>query len=52
MIGPVITVIAIVIAVPVAVLMSGAVASLIMGYFLRDDAEARYEGSELIDLNR
>lgn len=52
MIGPVLTVIAIVIVVPVSVLMSGALASAIMGYFLRDDAEERYEGSELIELNR
>ena len=52
MIGPILTVIAIVIVVPVSVLMSGALASAILGWFLKDDAETRYEGSELIDLNR
>jgi hypothetical protein len=51
-IGPILTVIAIVILVPVGVLMSGALASGILGWFLKDDAEARYEGSELVDLNR
>ncbi|MDQ1439461.1 MAG: hypothetical protein QOK43_3090 [Acidimicrobiaceae bacterium] len=52
MIGPVLVLVAIVIAIPVSVLMSGAVASAILGFFLRDDAEDRYQGSELIDLNR
>lgn len=52
MIGPILTVVAIVIVVPVSVLMSGALASAILGWFLKDDAEQRYEGSELIDLNR
>ncbi|MDQ1445905.1 MAG: hypothetical protein QOI20_2369 [Acidimicrobiaceae bacterium] len=52
MIGPVLVLVAIVIAIPVGVLMSGAAASAILGFFLRDDAEDRYQGSELIDLNR
>jgi hypothetical protein len=51
-IGPILILVAIVVAIPVAVLMSGAVASMILGWFLKDDAEERYEGSELIDLNR
>jgi hypothetical protein len=37
--------------IPVAVLMSGAVASAVLGYFLGSDAEIRHEGSELIELN-
>jgi hypothetical protein len=36
---------------PVAVLMSGAVASAILGHLLWKDAETRHEGSELIELN-
>ncbi len=36
---------------PVAVLMSGAVASALLGTLLAKDAEARHEGSELVDLN-
>jgi hypothetical protein len=37
---------------PVAFLMSGALASGLLGFFLQNDAEDRHEGSELIDLNR
>jgi hypothetical protein len=51
-IGPIVILVAIVIAIPVSVLMSGAIASMILGWFLRDDAEERYEGSELLELNR
>ena len=38
--------------IPVMVLMSGGIASAVLGFFLKSDAEARHEGSELIDLNR
>jgi hypothetical protein len=37
--------------IPVGVLMSGAVASGVIGHFLGKDAETRHEGSELIDTN-
>jgi hypothetical protein len=50
-IGPIVVIVAIVIAIPVAVLMSGAAASGILGYFLKTDAEDRFKGSELLDLN-
>jgi hypothetical protein len=50
--GPALILIAIVIAIPVGLLMSGAAASAILGWFLRDDAAERYDGSELLDLNR
>jgi hypothetical protein len=36
--------------IPVAVLMSGAVASAILGETLRRDGIARHEGSELLEL--
>lgn len=52
MIGPILVLVAIVIAIPVGLLMSGAAASGLLGYFLGDDAEDRYQGSELVDLNR
>lgn len=51
MIGPIVIAVAIVIAIPVAVLMSGAAASWLFGFFLREDAEERFEGSELLKLN-
>ncbi len=50
--GPILVTIAIVIAIPVAVMMTGAALSGVIGWFLKDDAEDRYEGSELIELNR
>jgi hypothetical protein len=37
--------------VPVLVLMSGAVASAILGQALHRDAETRHAGSELVELN-
>lgn len=37
--------------IPVAVMMSGAVLAAVLGWSLKDDAEARYEGSELVELN-
>ena len=37
--------------IPVAVLLTGAVAVAVLGHFLQQDAEERHAGSELIDLN-
>jgi len=50
-VGAVIIAIVLVIVIPVTVLMSGAVASAALGYFLKDEADRSHEGSELIDLN-
>ena len=52
MIGAVIIAIVLVIAIPVAVLMSGGVAAAVIGHFLKEEGEASHPGSELIDLNR
>lgn len=52
MIGPVLIAIVLLVVIPVGLLMSGAAMSAILGWFLREDAEDRYEGSELVDLNR
>ena len=38
------------IAIPVALLMSGALASAVLGEALRRDGIARHEGSELLEL--
>ena len=51
MLGAAIMVVVLVIAIPVGVLMSGAVGAWIIGHVLRSDADVRHEGSELIDLN-
>lgn len=49
--GAVIIAVIIVAVIPVAVVVSGAVLAGILGWSLRDTAEATHEGSELIDLN-
>ena len=49
--GAAIIVVVLVILIPVGVLMSGSIGALLIGLFLRSDADARHEGSELIDLN-
>lgn len=51
MLGAIVLIVAMVVFIPV-VLMSGMVASAILGTLLKGDAEARHEGSELLDLNR
>jgi len=49
--GVIIIVIVLVVAIPVGVLMSGAVASVLLGWLLKDEADAAHAGSELIDTN-
>lgn len=49
--GAAIIVVVLVIAIPVSVLMSGSIGAGVIGWFLRDDADKRNEGSELVDLN-
>jgi membrane glycosyltransferase len=52
MAGAILMVIVLVLVIPVAVCMSGAVVAALLGWSLKEDAEARNEGSELIDLNK
>jgi flagellar biosynthesis component FlhA len=52
MIGAVIIVFVLLVGIPVAFLMSMSVVAAGLGWSLKDDAEARNEGSELIALNR
>jgi hypothetical protein len=52
MLGGVLIVIAIVIVIPVGLMMAGPVVAAALGWSLKEDAEARNEGSELIALNR
>ena len=51
MIGAILIGIVIVLLIPVGVIMSGAVMAAALGTTLKDDGEARHEGSELLDLN-
>jgi nitrogen fixation-related uncharacterized protein len=51
MAGAVLMAIVLVFVIPVAVCMSGAALAALLGWSLKEDADARNEGSELIDLN-
>jgi hypothetical protein len=52
MAGAILMAIVLVVVIPVAVGMSGAVVAALLGWSLKEDADARNEGSELIELNR
>jgi len=51
-IGAIIIVFVVVIALPIMLFASGAAVAAAMGWALKTDAEQRYEGSELLDLNK
>lgn len=51
MLGAVIIVVVVVIALPVAYLVTGAVLAAVMGWSLKGAAEDNHPGSELTDLN-
>jgi len=51
MAGAIAVIIALVVVIPVAVIMSGGILAAVMGTLLKVDAEKRNEGSELLDLN-
>jgi hypothetical protein len=50
-IGAIVLAVVLVVVFPVVVALSGAGAAGILGFFLKDDADKRHEGSELLDLN-
>lgn len=49
--GAVVIVVVLVVAIPVTVLVSGALVAAILGWALKETAEADHRGSELVDLN-
>ena len=49
--GAIVIVIVLLFVIPVIVLMSGGVLAAVLGVFLGRDADARYEGSELLELD-
>jgi hypothetical protein len=51
MLGPVLIIIALVIAIPVGVIISGGVLAVILGHSMRMEGEYRNEDSELLELN-
>ncbi|GAC1363731.1 MAG: hypothetical protein NVSMB4_19910 [Acidimicrobiales bacterium] len=50
-IGAILVVVAVVLVLPPMFLMGGLIFSGVLGWLLKDDAEERHAGSELIDLN-
>lgn len=51
MLGAIILAVIIIVAIPVAVLMTGGIVAAILGWSLKDNGEATHEGSELVDLS-
>jgi hypothetical protein len=51
MLGALIIAVILLVVIPVSIAMTGAVVAGILGWGLRDDAVARHEGSELVDLS-
>ena len=51
MAGAIAIVTILVLVIPVLVMLSGALAAAVLGWFLVSNAEAQHEGSELIDCN-
>lgn len=49
--GAIIIVVVLVIAIPVAVIISGLVIAALLGWSLKDTVEHDHEGSELVELN-
>jgi hypothetical protein len=49
--GVLIILFVLIVAIPVGVLVSGAVASAILGYGVKREADHNHEGSELLDTN-
>jgi hypothetical protein len=52
MLGAIALAVVIVVLIPVGVIMSGAAGAALLGWALKADADDRYEGSELVELNR
>lgn len=48
----VLIVVVLVVVIPIGVLVSGAALSAVLGWLLKDDVEARHEGTEYVDLGR
>ena len=49
--GALILIVVLVVVIPPGVIITGGVVAGLLGFTLKDDAEARNAGSELIDLN-
>jgi hypothetical protein len=52
MLGPILIVVFLLVLIPVGFLMSTSLAAGVLGFLLKDDADKRNAGSELIETNR
>jgi hypothetical protein len=50
--GPALMAIVLVVVIPVAVMLTGAAVAALLGWFVKDDVEDRFEGSEYLELGR
>lgn len=51
MVGPAIIVIVLIVAIPVAVMVSGGAVAAVLGFLVKDEVDRSNEGSELLDTN-
>jgi hypothetical protein len=51
MLGAILLAVAILVAIPVGVMLTGAAVAALLGWSLKANGDATHEGSELIDLN-
>lgn len=52
MLGPILIVVFLIVLIPVGFLMSTTLAAGVFGFLLKDDADKRHAGSELVETNR
>lgn len=51
MLGPIVILVILLVAIPVAVMLTGAIVAAILGWALKENGEATHEGSELLELS-
>ena len=52
MVGVVVILVVMILVVPPIIFVGGALVAAVVGWALKNDAETRYEGSELVELHR
>jgi hypothetical protein len=52
MLGAVILAVVVVVALPVGMMMGGAAIASVLGWSLKNDGDARFDGSEMVELNK
>ena len=49
--GSVVTIIVLAVVVPILIMLTGLIAAALLGWLLKTDVDAEYEGSELLELS-